>query len=98
MTLFHRTTEGIGALILREGFLGRKGRFTSDFTDAGVWFSDRPSSSVERNFGGAVLSVELRGSARSLSAFERLEGQEGYREWLIPLALVKEKLVEMHLC
>ncbi len=98
MKLFHRTTEGIGALILREGFRDGAGRFTSDFTAAGVWFSDRPSSPVERNFGGAVLSVELRGTARSLSAFERLEGQEGYREWLIPLTFVKQKLVAMHLC
>lgn len=96
--LFHRTSAELGALLLREGFLDRPGRYTSDFSGEGVWFSDEPQGCVEREYGEAVVSVELRISARALSVFERLDDQDGYREWLIPLALVKKSLVAMRLC
>jgi hypothetical protein len=98
MKLFHRTTEAIGALILRDGFLDQEDRYTSDCDARGVWFSDRPQDSAERENGEAVISVDLGVSKKSLSAFEWRDGQKSYREWLIPVPIVNRNLTGIHLC
>ena len=85
----------ICALILRDGFLDREDRYTSDCGAQGVWFSDQPEGAAEREYGEAVISVDFGRS--SLNAFERRENQRGYREWLIPFEIVKRNLVGMRL-
>jgi hypothetical protein len=98
MKLYHRTTRANADLILREGFRNEEERYTSDFSDEGVWFSDVPRDAVECDPDEVVVAIDVGFSARSLSTFECSEDETAYREWLIPAALVNSKMTRTRVC
>jgi hypothetical protein len=99
MTLYHRTTLINADLILRDGFRDEQGRYTSDFGAEGVWFSDVPKDAGECDADEVVVEMDVGLSVRSLAAFERSEDEAtGYREWLIPAALVNSKMKRTRIC
>jgi hypothetical protein len=98
MKLYHRTTRENADLILREGFQDEKERYTSDFDDEGVWFSDVPKDAIECDSDEVVVAIDVGFSARSLSTFECTEVETAYREWLIPAALVNSKMTRTRVC
>jgi hypothetical protein len=98
MKLYHRTTRANADLILREGFRNEKERYTSDFGDGGVWFSDVPKEACECDPDEAVVSVDLDFSSKYLSTFEWGDDETAYREWLIPAALVNSKVTRTRVC
>jgi hypothetical protein len=98
MKLYHRTTRANADLILREGFRNEKERYTSDFGDEGVWFSDVPKDASEGDPDEVVVAIDVGFSARSLSTFEWGEDETAYREWLIPVALVNSKMTRTRVC
>jgi hypothetical protein len=96
MKLYHRTTRENADLILREGFRNDEERYTSDFNDEGVWFSDQPEEGGECAFEEAVIAMDLALPAKSLSSFEWVEVDEtAYREWLIPAELVNSQMTKV---
>jgi hypothetical protein len=99
MKLYHRTTRANADLILREGFRNEKERYTSDFSDEGVWFSDVPKGACECDHPDeAVISVDRDFPAKALSPFEWSEDETAYREWLIPASLVNSKMTRTRVC
>ncbi len=94
MRLYHRTTRANADIILRQGFLDHVDRHTSDFGIEGVWFSDQPENAAD----DAVVSIDFALSAKELSAFEWMEGERSYREWLIPTKVVNAKRRKMQIC
>ena len=98
MKLYHRTTRENADLILREGFRNERERYTSDFGEEGVWFSDVPKEAGECDPDEAVVSVDLDFPAKSISTFEWIEDERSYKEWLIPTALVNSKLKRTRVC
>jgi hypothetical protein len=98
MKLYHRTTRANADLILREGFRNERERYTSDFGEDGVWFSDVPRDASECDPDEVVVAMDIGFSARSLSAFEWSEDETEYSEWLIPAALVNSKMTGTHVC
>jgi hypothetical protein len=98
MKLYHRTTRANAELILRDGFRDVKKRYTADFGDRGVWFSDAAKDASECDPDEVVVAVDLGFSARSLSTFEWGEDETAYREWLIPTALVNSKMTRTRVC
>jgi hypothetical protein len=98
MKLYHRTTQTNANLILREGFRNRRERYTADFGDQGVWFSDWPKDAGECDGDEAVVSIDFDFSANSLSAFEWSEEETSYKEWLIPVTFVNSNMTKARIC
>jgi hypothetical protein len=96
--LYHRTTRANAALIRRDGFLDRDDRYTSDFDDRGVWFSDQARQAMDVGSGGSVMSIDLALSQQELAVFEWTQDEAPYREWLIPAPLVNATLRGRKLC
>jgi hypothetical protein len=94
--LYHRTTRANADLILREGFRNEEERYTSDFYDGGVWFSDVPRDACDSDPDEAVVSVDF--PAKSISTFEWSDDETAYREWLIPAGLVNSKMKRARVC
>jgi hypothetical protein len=98
MRLYHRTTIANAELILRDGFVDRRDRYTSDFGDQGVWFSDQPKVADECDSEEAVVSIDFGLRAKALSPFEWTEDETAYKEWLIPAELVNSKMTRTRIC
>jgi hypothetical protein len=98
MRLYHRTTMANAELILRDGFVDRLDRYTSDFDVQGVWFSDQPKVMDECDSEEAVVSIDLDFRTKSLSSFEWTEDETSYKEWLIPAELVNSKMTRKRIC
>jgi hypothetical protein len=98
MRLYHRTTMANAHLILREGFVDRPERYTSDFGVQGVWFSDQPREACECDADEAVLLVDLDARAMALLPFEWTQDETDYKEWLIPTLLVNSKMTRKRIC
>jgi hypothetical protein len=87
-TFYHRTTDQRAELILREGFRDRTSNYLSDQTHTGVWLSNVPLDENEGACGNALLQVELP-NEEMVSDYEWVQEESfGYREWLIPAALI----------
>lgn len=96
--LYHRTAKANAVLILRDGFLDREERYTSDFDTRGVWFSDQTRQEMDLGSGGSVMSIDLAMAQQDLAAFEWTEDETPYREWLIPARLVNATIRGRAIC
>jgi hypothetical protein len=88
MKLFHRAYAKDADRILRSGFKDGTGNYMTEHQHSGVWLSDVPLDANEGAFGDTLLAVELNLSEEELRKFEWVEEGKGYREWLIPAALI----------
>jgi hypothetical protein len=87
MTIFyHRTTDECAGLILRDGFRDGTGTYMTDQLWTGVWLSNVPLDENEGARGDVLLRVELP-SEEMVAEYEWIQ-DIGYREWLIPAALI----------
>ena len=87
MILYHVTSSENAAAIKRDGF-----RDTGGMTESGhrgVWLADRP---LDANEGApyTVIAVDLPLSMADLDQYEWKEEGKGYREWLIPAAVINK--------
>jgi len=87
--LFHRTDDA--EAILTSGFKDGTGRYLTTNEYSGVWLSNVPLDVNEGAFGDTLLLVELDVAEGELSQFEWIEEGKGFREWLIPAALINAK-------
>src|SRR5215207_4871205 len=90
MRLFHATTAVAVAAILAEGFRDSTGRYGTACEFTGVWLSGRPLDENEGTDGGEILEVLLDLPHSEIHLWEWVEegGGSGYREFLIPAAVV----------
>ena len=84
MLLFHRTNAA--EAILREGFRDGEGTHLTNHVFRGVWLSDAPLDVNEGAQGEQLLEVRI--SATQVRPYEWIEERKGYREWLVPAALL----------
>ena len=91
MTLYHITTLRDALVIVLSGFEDRPGYFGTEIEWRGVWLSDSPRGPNDGISGDAVLRVELDVPAHELAGYEWVEEGRGYREWLVPAALIRER-------
>jgi hypothetical protein len=90
LTLFHRTTTEAAVLILGQGFRDGRGRYLTTQEWTGVWVSDVPLDNNEGATGEALLRIALTLDESEIAHYEWIEEGKGYREWLIPAALLNE--------
>ncbi len=89
LILFHRTSEEAARAIVESGFRDNTGTYLTGEEFTGVWLSNRPVNANEGAAGRALLRVTLDLSESDLTAYEWVnEGNESYREWLIPASLI----------
>jgi hypothetical protein len=88
MILYHVTTQEHAAAILEGGFRDGTGTYMTDQTLTGVFLSDRPLDENEGACGGVVLEVDLAADENELADRELIEDGKGYREWIVPAALI----------
>ena len=86
---FHRTDNANA--ILASGFKDGTGNYLTTSEYSGGWLSNVPLDANEGTFGETLLLVELEISEEELSQYEWIEEGKGYREWLIPAALINTK-------
>jgi hypothetical protein len=87
--LYHRTRRENADKIIASGFIDGRGNYLvagCDFT--GVWVSNVPLDSNEGAEGDTLLEVLLAVPLARINDYEWIEEGKGYREWLVPAALL----------
>jgi hypothetical protein len=90
LTLYHRTTEANARQIIANGFRDGTGYYLTNRLWSGVWFSDQPLDENEGACGNVLLRIKLDKRRREIAKFEWIEDGKGYREWLMPAALINK--------
>jgi hypothetical protein len=88
LILYHITSAANAQNILINGFRDGRGRYMTDREWSGVWLSDFPMVADAPPEADRVLQVELNLSEKELAEWEWIEDGKGYREWLIPSAVL----------
>ena len=90
MRLYHRTDAKDA--ILAEGFTDAEGDYLTDRLHGGVWLTDRILDASEGvGTGEDVLDLEI--PEEIVAPFEWIEGDKGYREFLVPAEIVNRYLL-----
>ena len=80
----------------RDGFKDGSGYYLTDRKWSGVWLSNVPLDGNEGARGDVLLAVSLRIKSAELRAkYEWIEEGKGYREFLIPAAVVNSNVTRM---
>jgi len=89
LILFHRTSEEAARAIVESGFRDSTGSYFTGEEFTGVWLSNRPLDVNEGPEGHSLLRVTIDLPESELTSYEWVnEGNESYREWLIPASLI----------
>jgi len=92
LILFHRTSEEAARAIVESGFRDNTGTYLTGEEFTGVWLSNRPLDANEGAWGDSLLRVTIDLSESELTAHEWVnEGNESYREWIIPASLINPR-------
>jgi hypothetical protein len=86
MKLYHRTGIEAARAILCDGFRDGRGTYLTVHEHEGVWLSDCPLDENEGAEGPVLFSIKM--SVSEVRPFEWVEDGKGYREFLVPAALV----------
>jgi hypothetical protein len=86
MIFYHSTSRENAARIVREGFRDRTDYYMTSTLHTGVWLSDLPLDENEGASSEARLCLEL--DEARIAPFEWIEDGKGYREFLVPAAIV----------
>jgi hypothetical protein len=88
MKVYHLTKAEYGKSILAEGFRESTGFYYTSTPHTGMWVSDKPLA-IECGLGiDGVVCFEVEIPEDQLTAHEWIEEGKGYREWLVPAALI----------
>ncbi len=93
MIFYHRTTSESAKSILQTGFVDGHGKYMTSEMFSGVWISDQPLDANEGARGNTLLALtfDAEFSESDLAPYEWVEEHKGYREWLVPAALLNQK-------
>ena len=97
MILYHRTTADAASLIVAGGFRDNTGTYLIANEYTGVWLSDRPLDENEGAWGDTMLRVTLDLGEADLAFYEWVEEFKGYREWLIPAAMINRSAARVEI-
>ena len=86
MSFYHRTTAEAAAAILDGGFRDATGTYGTGVQHIGVWLSNVPLDENEGTATGPVLEVSVD-DPDQIAPYEWVQ-DIGYREWLVPAALL----------
>jgi hypothetical protein len=91
MKLYHAASRTTASSIEKNGFRDASGWYLTDGEWHGVWVSDRPLDADE--LGAltddlALFEIEIDDSL--VQEFQWAEEGMGYREWLVPAAVLNE--------
>ncbi len=87
-TVYHRTSLDAAVSIVRDGFRDATGTYMTRSEHTGVWVSDCEQDPTGGALGEALLTVTTVFSESDLDAFEWVEDDKPYREWLLPAQLL----------
>ena len=95
MILYHVTSSESATAIKRDGFRDTGGSYMTESEHRGVehhgvWLSDYPLDANEGAWADTVIAVDLPLSKADLDQYEWKEEGKGYREWLIPAAVINK--------
>jgi hypothetical protein len=93
LKLFHRCYAEDAHAILQTGFKDGTGNYMTTHEHSGVWLSNVPLDANEGAFGDVLLEVQLDAPEEELGQFEWVEEGIGYREFLMPAALVNARAI-----
>jgi hypothetical protein len=88
--LYHTTSGEKADAIKRDGFRDGVGSYMTDTEHCGVWLSDRPLDANEGAGGDTTIAIDLPLSEADFDQYEWKEKGKGYREWLIPAAIINK--------
>jgi hypothetical protein len=86
MILYHNTDFDTANAILRDGFQDGIGNYLTKNTYKGVWLADNKRAIGP--FGDTMLEVIINLDPSKLKDYEWEEESKGFREYLIPAAVV----------
>ncbi len=86
--VYHRTSLDAAVSILKGGFKNATSTYLVRSEHTGVWVSDCERDPTGGALGDALLTVSTVFSESDLDAFEWVEDDKPYREWLIPAHLL----------
>lgn len=86
MRFYHRTTNAAAEAILRGGFRDGRGTYLTANSYEGVWISSVPLDGNEGAHGDVLLAVDI--PIQRVREFEWVEEGKGYREFLVPAAVL----------
>jgi hypothetical protein len=93
MRLFHRTTID-ARTIRRHGFRDTTSDYMTRTQHTGCWFSDKVLN-VNEDAGEQILAVETTLTEDDIDQYEWKTDGKGYREWLIPAAVVNASILSI---
>lgn len=92
MILYHRTDPQAAESILQRGFRDGNGKYMTTTTHSGVWLSNVPLDENEGAFGDILLEVITDMTDPEIAQYEWIEEEKGYREFLIPAAVINSRI------
>jgi hypothetical protein len=91
--LYHRTNRVAARRIMRHGFKDSTNYYMQQHLQIGVWLSSVPLDFNKGASGQVLLQVQTDLRDSELAKYEWItKKQEGYREWLVPAAVVNPRM------
>ena len=98
MKAYHITPRETAARsILSRGFRDTAGTYMTEGLHKGVWLADRPLYCVLPYDCTTAACLEVTVDGRAIRRYEWVEDGKGYREWLVPAALLNARAEVRHL-
>jgi hypothetical protein len=89
ITLHHRTAEAAARQIVTDGFRDGEGLLQNGCILA-FWFPTGRSDENKGACGNAQIRIELAKDEGEIAAFQWIEDDKSFREWLVPANLINE--------
>ena len=86
--LYHTTNRVAARRIMRHGFKDSTNYYMTQRMHTGAWLSSVPLNFNEDISGDVLLQVETDLQEIELAQYEWIEEGKGYREWMVPAALI----------
>ncbi len=90
--MYHRTNWETAQKILSGGFRDGTGTYMTVNEYSGVWLTDTEFDPSQGELGDTLLKVSLRLTEDDLAPYEWVEEGKGYREWLVPSAVLNPNM------
>ena len=92
LSFYHRTSSENARVIVESGFQNSTGYLFGNRAWTGVWLTSRPLDRNGRAETDTLLKVKLDVSERELGCWEWTGESRCFREWLIPAALINQRM------
>jgi hypothetical protein len=90
--LYHRTNRVAARRIMRHGFKDSTNHYMTQRMHAGALLSSVPRNFNRGASGDVLLRVDTDLGENELAQYEWVEKSRGYREWIVPAAVVNPRM------